>query len=87
MTLIVVACLVLMISPAGAITLGDPGEKPRFSFVSWLAMLFSAGMGIGLVFWGATELLFHYAVSAASGDVGTEEARRESFQYAFFHWA
>lgn len=49
MTLIVVACLVLMISPAGAITLGDPGEKPRFSFVSWLAMLFSAWAIYGLV--------------------------------------
>jgi glycine betaine transporter len=84
--LIVIVCLVLMISPAGAITLGDPGEKPRFSFVSWLAMLFSAGMGIGLVFWGAAEPLSHYAVSAAGGDVGTEEALRDAFQYSFFHW-
>ena len=48
---LVFVCIVLMISPAGKIRLGDPDSRPEYSTVSWIAMLFSAGMGIGLVFW------------------------------------
>jgi glycine betaine transporter len=49
-------------------------------------MLFSAGMGIGLVFWGAAEPLSHYAVSAPQGQVATQEALEDAFKYTFFHW-
>lgn len=59
-TLIVVFCIFLIFSPVGAIKLGKPDEKPEFSNVSWFSMLFSAGMGIGLVFWGAAEPLSHF---------------------------
>src|SRR5699024_3066867 len=45
----------LLLSPIGKLKLGKPDEKPEFNTFSWLAMLFSAGMGIGLVFWGASE--------------------------------
>lgn len=49
-------------------------------------MLFSAGMGIGLVFWGAAEPLSHYAVSAPQNHLGSQEALANAFKYTFFHW-
>src|SRR5699024_4996695 len=57
---IVLICLFFIVSPMGQITLGKPDEKPEYSFISWIAMLFSAGMGIGLVFFGTAEPLSHY---------------------------
>ena len=49
----------LLISPFGNIRLGEEGDKPRYSTISWLAMLFAAGMGSGLLFWGVAEPLAH----------------------------
>ncbi|PMC36769.1 glycine/betaine ABC transporter permease [Bacillus sp. UMB0899] len=84
-TVIVVFCLFLIFSPVGAIKLGKPDEKPEFSNGTWFAMLFSAGMGIGLVFWGAAEPLSHFmAPPLAEG--GTAEAHKEAMRYTFFHW-
>ena len=85
-TLIVVLCLFFIFSPVGQIRLGDPDSKPEHSNISWFAMLFSAGMGIGLVFWGAAEPLSHYAISAVNGNEGTRKALETSFKYTFFHW-
>ncbi|OLN22931.1 glycine/betaine ABC transporter permease [Domibacillus antri] len=85
-SVIVLFCLVLIASPVGQIRLGKPGEKPEYSTLSWFAMLFSAGMGIGLVFWGAAEPLSHYAVSSPLSEPGTNDALRESMRYMFFHW-
>ncbi len=79
-------CLFFIVSPIGQIRLGDPDSKPEHSKFSWIAMLFSAGMGIGLVFWGAAEPLSHYAVSAPQGQVATQEALENAFRYTFFHW-
>jgi len=79
-------CLLLILSPVGQIRLGDPDSKPEYSKLSWIAMLFSAGMGIGLVFWGAAEPLSHYAVSAPQDQVGSQEALANAFKYTFFHW-
>ena len=59
MFLFVVFALVLAFSRYGKIRLGEDGEKPEYSNVSWFAMLFAAGMGIGLVFWGVAERLSH----------------------------
>lgn len=83
---IVFFCLYIIVSPIGQIRLGDPDSKPEYSKLSWIAMLFSAGMGIGLVFWGAAEPLSHYAVSAPQGQIGTREALADAFRYTFFHW-
>lgn len=83
---IVLLCLVLMLSPIGQLRLGSPGTQPEYSRMSWVAMLFSAGMGIGLVFWGAAEPLAHYAVSAPEAPVGSVQALADSFRYSFFHW-
>lgn len=83
---IVFFCLLCIVSPIGQIRLGDPDSKPEHSKFSWISMLFSAGMGIGLVFWGAAEPLSHFAVSAPQGQVGTQEALANAFKYTFFHW-
>ena len=83
---IVIFCLFLIISPIGQITLGKPDERPEFSRISWFSMLFSAGMGIGLVFWGAAEPLSHFAIDPATAEPGSQEAFRESMRYSFFHW-
>ncbi|SUK81275.1 Glycine betaine transporter OpuD [Staphylococcus aureus] len=48
-------------SPIGKLKLGKPNDKPEFNTISWFAMLFSAGMGIGLVFYGAAEPMAHFA--------------------------
>jgi glycine betaine transporter len=85
-TSIVFFCLFLIFSPVSKIRLGDPDSKPEHSKLSWIAMLFSAGMGIGLVFWGAAEPLSHYAVSAPDGQTGSQKALKDAFQYTFFHW-
>jgi len=85
-TAIVIFCIFLIFSPIGQITLGKPDEKPEFSRISWFAMLFSAGMGIGLVFWGAAEPLSHFAINPATAEPGSQEAFREAMRYTFFHW-
>ncbi|WP_280146343.1 glycine betaine transporter OpuD [Bacillus amyloliquefaciens] len=79
-------CLFLIVSPIGNIKLGKPGEKPEFGLLSWFAMLFSAGMGIGLVFYGAAEPISHYAISSPSGETETPQAFRDALRYTFFHW-
>lgn len=86
MTSIVFFCLLLIVSPVGQIKLGDPGSKPEYSTISWVAMLFSAGMGIGLVFWGAAEPLSHFAVKAPESDPGSMRALQDAMKYTFFHW-
>ncbi|MBM7650126.1 glycine betaine transporter [Bacillus ectoiniformans] len=85
-SVIVLFCLFLVFSPVGAIRLGKPGEKPDYSTPTWFAMLFSAGMGIGLVFWGAAEPLSHYASSPPLAEAGTDQALRDSMRYSYFHW-
>ncbi|KAF0812896.1 Glycine betaine transporter OpuD [Andreprevotia sp. IGB-42] len=69
----------------GKIRLGGDDAEPEFSRTSWFAMLFSAGMGIGLVFWGAAEPLAHFA-TPPSGDPLTADAARIALRYTFFHW-
>ena len=85
-TFFVIACLYLLISPVGKIKLGKKEDKPEFSRLAWLAMLFSAGMGIGLVFYGTAEPLSHYALSSPTNEVGTNQGMKDSMRYTFFHW-
>ncbi|SDH83517.1 glycine betaine transporter [Alteribacillus persepolensis] len=82
----VVVCLYFIISPYGKIKLGKPDDKPEYSLPSWFAMLFSAGMGIGLVFWGAAEPVYHYATNSPTVTEGTDEAILEAMRFTYFHW-
>jgi glycine betaine transporter len=79
--------LVLAIGPCGRIRLGPPGERPDYPLWTWFAMLFCAGMAIGLVFWGVAEPITHYA-SPPPGSAAprSPEAARVAIQYSFFHW-
>jgi glycine betaine transporter len=72
----------------GKLTLGDEGEAPQFSTLSWLAMLFAAGMGTGLIFYGAAEPLLHFQNPPPSAGIISEEAEiaRRSMAITFFHW-
>ncbi|MGN7484846.1 glycine betaine uptake BCCT transporter [Priestia megaterium] len=85
-TLFVIVCLYLLVSPIGRIKLGKQEDKPEFSRPTWLAMLFSAGMGIGLVFYGTAEPISHYAISSPTGETGTDQAMKDAMRYTFFHW-
>ena len=69
----------------GAIRLGQPDDRPEFGYGAWFAMLFSAGMGIGLVFWSVAEPVLHYQ-NPPAGDGETAEAARQAMVYTFFHW-
>ncbi|UTH12764.1 glycine betaine uptake BCCT transporter [Macrococcus equipercicus] len=82
---IVAFCVFLILSPIGKLKLGKPSDKPEFNIVSWFAMLFSAGMGIGLVFWGAAEPLSHF-MAPPTAEPKTDEAFKESLRSTFFHW-
>lgn len=72
--------------PYGRIKLGKKDDDPDYSYVSWLAMLFSAGMGIGLVFWGVAEPIMHYTDPPEGVMPETVEAARTGLRYTFFHW-
>ena len=84
--LLVFVSAALVISPIGKIRLGDPGSKPEYSTVSWFAMLFAAGMGISMVFYGAAEPLSHFAVQAPEAALYSREALMDAFKYSFFHY-
>ncbi|UOQ46959.1 BCCT family transporter [Gracilibacillus caseinilyticus] len=84
--IVLVVCLYLLISPIGRIRLGSQDQKPEFSRPTWIAMLFSAGMGIGLVFYGTSEPISHYAISSPTGEVGTDQAIKDALRFTFFHW-
>ncbi|RAP51040.1 MAG: choline transporter, partial [Methanosphaera sp. rholeuAM74] len=61
-------------------------SKPEYSTFSWIAMLFSAGMGIGLVFYGAAEPLSLYAVTAPEATLYSQQAMLDALKYSFFHY-
>ena len=82
---ILICALCLIFSRYGDIPLGEDGEKPEFPLVTWFAMLFCAGMGIGLVFWGVAEPSSHY-YEPPMGAGETPQAARQALRYAFFHW-
>lgn len=85
-TCVLIFCIYLIVSPVGQIRLGNPNSKPVHDTVSWIAMMFSAGMGIGLVFYGAAEPLSHYAISTPNAPAGGQEALADAFRFTFFHW-
>ncbi|MFE9256992.1 BCCT family transporter [Streptomyces sp. NPDC006879] len=83
-----VMCVVLAFSRFGRIRLGADDSEPEFTNLSWVAMMFSAGMGIGLMFYGVGEPLQHYlSPPPASGAAPqTPAAAQAAMDYSFFHW-
>ncbi|MEX2290448.1 MAG: BCCT family transporter [Mycobacteriales bacterium] len=84
-TVLLIGVISLAASRFGRVRLGGDDEQPEFSTLAWFSMLFSAGMGIGLVFWGVAEPVSHFT-SPATADAGSAEAARDALQYSFFHW-
>lgn len=77
----------LAISKYGAIRLGGDGDRPDYPFFTWIGMLFSAGFGVGLVFYGVAEPMSHYFTSPIAGvEPQTKDAARLAMGYSFFHW-
>ncbi len=85
MSLFVIFSLWIGFSKYGKIKLGQDDSKPEYSLISWFAMLFSAGMGIGLVFWGVAEPLNHY-INPLGMEGGTEAAKNFALTKSFVHW-
>jgi glycine betaine transporter len=72
----------------GNIRLGRDDDRPEFRTLSWIAMMFSAGMGIGLMFYGVAEPISHLAAPPLGlAKPGTPEAARVAMEYSYFHWA
>lgn len=84
-TLFAIFVFWMLASKYASIRLGPQDSEPEFKRISWFAMLFSAGMGTGIVFWGVAEPLFHYDNPFLAEGL-TPEAVKESMRYAFFHW-
>ncbi|KFC65893.1 BCCT family transporter [Massilia sp. LC238] len=70
----------------GDLKLGGEDDEPEFTVGSWFSMLFAAGMGIGLVFWGVAEPISHYVTAPPGVTAGTPEAANAAMRYVFFHW-
>jgi BCCT family betaine/carnitine transporter len=99
----VLFCLYLMVSPLGKIRLGGPDATPDYSYGGWFAMLFAAGMGIGLMFFGVSEPMSHFGSSMGGVSVENgvrtdwaplgaakgdiEAARNLGMAATIFHWA
>ena len=94
----VLFCLLLIVTPVGSVRLGGADATPDYGYVGWFAMLFAAGMGIGLMFFGVLEPVYHMAVSEplgvpspfdADGNLipeNVEAAKRMGLAATIFHW-
>ncbi|MCE7794759.1 BCCT family transporter [Salipaludibacillus sp. CUR1] len=78
----------LIFSPYGRIKLGKDDEEPEYNYLTWFSFLFTAGMGIGLVFWGVAEPVYHLfdPSPAANVEGGSIDAAGAALRYSFFHW-
>lgn len=85
LALTLIGTVFMAASRYGDIKLGPDHSEPDYSNTSWFAMLFSAGMGIGLMFFGVAEPVMHF-LTPPTGEPGTIAAAREAIKITFFHW-
>lgn len=85
MNVALVFCIYLIASRYGDIRLGKQTEQAQYPLFSWIAMLFSAGIGIGLVYWGTAEPLYHY-MAPPLAEPETIEAAKQAMNVSFLHW-
>ncbi|EZQ16020.1 BCCT family transporter [Pseudomonas sp. G11-1] len=78
--------VIVAMSKWGHIKLGPDHAEPQYSFPAWFAMLFSAGYGIALLFFGVAEPVLHYAEPPEGAEGLTVDAAKQAMQIAFFHW-
>jgi betaine/carnitine transporter, BCCT family len=87
--LFVLLCVGLALSPLGRVRLGGPEAKPQFGFVSWFSMMFAAGMGVGLLYWGVAEPVAAYTGwpdTPLNVEPRTPAAAQAAMGSALFHW-
>lgn len=85
MGIFLIFCLIIAFSRFGSIKLGLNHDEPEYSYLSWFAMLFAAGMGIGIMYFGVAEPVTHY-LKPAVGVGQTPEAAQFAMEATFFHW-
>lgn len=78
-------CIYLAMSRYGDIRLGAQTETPQYSLFSWIGMLFSAGIGIALLYWGTAEPLYHF-MAPPQGEAETIAAAKQAMNLSFLHW-
>ncbi|XOV82823.1 MAG: BCCT family transporter [bacterium] len=83
--IILVSSFAIALTRFGDIKLGPDHAEPDYSLTSWFAMLFAAGMGIGLMFFGVAEPVMHF-LNPPAGEGGTVAAAKEAMKLTFFHW-
>ena len=84
--LLLLFCLYVAFSPLGKVRLGGADAKPEYSNPTWFAMLFAAGVGIGLLFYGAAEPVYYFQSPPLGLPAGTEEAAAVGIAATVFHW-
>ncbi len=86
MNVVLFYCIYLLFSKFANIKIGGPDAKPEFSNAAWVAMLFSAGLGIGLLYYGVGEPMYHFISPPGGVETGTPEAGRTAMMYTYLHW-
>jgi glycine betaine transporter len=82
-----VFCIAVAASDYGHIRLGADGEAPEFPYLTWLGMIFSSGMGVGLVFWAVAEPMSHFIAPPFGGaEPESPNAASLAMRYSLFHW-
>jgi choline/glycine/proline betaine transport protein len=85
MNVVLLFCFGLLFTQYGSLRIGGPEAEPEFSTLGWFAMLFSAGMGIGILFYGVAEPMFHY-VGNPFTEAGTAASAQKAMDLTFLHW-
>ncbi len=85
MNVVLIFCFALLFTSYGSLRIGGPEAKPEFSTFGWFSMLFSAGMGIGLLFYGVAEPMFHF-VGNPFTEAGTAASAQKAMDLTFLHW-
>ena len=82
-----VFCIVVAVSPVGRVRLGPDDSRPEFSTVSWVAMMFAAGLGLGLMFYGVAEPISHFSAPPHGlAEPRSQEAELLALETTYFHW-
>ena len=85
MNVVLAFCVGILLSKFGRLRIGGPDAEPEFSVLGWFAMLFSAGMGIGILFYGVAEPMFHYVANPFT-EPGSSDSAMMAMNLTFLHW-
>ena len=86
MNVTLIYCLYLIFSKYSHIKIGGKDAEPEFSNGAWIAMLFSAGLGIGLLYFGVGEPMYHFSTPPGGVEAGSAEAARTAMMFTYLHW-